>query len=109
MHMGGLGIIGSRKPKNFRHIVLNNGAHDSVGGQPTIGRKVDIPAIALSCGYGEALSVSSAAGLKQALTKKCTGPLLIEVKVRKGNRKDLGRPHSTPAENKKALMGALNG
>jgi phosphonopyruvate decarboxylase len=109
MHMGSLAIIGSLKPKNFRHILLNNGAHDSVGGQPTVGRKIDIPAIARSCGYAEAVSVSSRVALRSALGQRASGPVFIEVKVRKGSRKDLGRPKSTPAENKEALMEALKG
>lgn len=109
MHMGSLAIIGSLKPKNFRHILLNNGAHDSVGGQPTAGRKIDMPAIARSCGYAEAVSVSSRVALRSALGQRASGPVFIEVKVRKGSRKDLGRPKSTPAENKEALMEALKG
>lgn len=109
MHLGSLAIIGSRKPRNFRHILLNNGAHDSVGGQPTVGQKVDIPAIARACGYTEAVSVKSGSELRSVLGKKARGPIFIEVKVRKGSRKDLGRPKSTPVENKEALMETLRG
>jgi phosphonopyruvate decarboxylase len=108
MHLGSLGIIGSRKPENFRHIILNNGAHDSVGGQPTIGFKVDFTAIARSCGYAGAVSVHTLKDLREALAKKTPGPSLIEVRVRRGNRKDLGRPKSSPQENKKALMEVLS-
>jgi phosphonopyruvate decarboxylase len=108
MHLGSLGITGSRKPRNFRHIILNNGAHDSVGGQPTIGFKVDFAAIARSCGYREAVSVNTLKDLREALAKEVPGPSLIEVRVRKGNRKDLGRPKSTPRENKTAFMEILS-
>ena len=51
MHQGSLGIIGQQKPNNFKHIIFNNGAHDSVGGQPTIGFEINIPKIALASGY----------------------------------------------------------
>jgi phosphonopyruvate decarboxylase len=110
MHLGSLAITGSRKPRNFRHILLNNGAHDSVGGQPTVGQMVDIPAIARACGYAEAVSVSGRTGLRSALAGQRTkGPFFLEVKVRKGSRKDLGRPKSTPVENKEALMETFKG
>jgi phosphonopyruvate decarboxylase len=109
MHLGGLGIIGSRKPGNFRHIVLNNGAHDSVGGQPTVGQKIDLATIARACGYAEAVSSATAEELRAVLQKKSKNPLFIEVKVRKGNRSDLGRPTSTLVENKEALMKTLKG
>ncbi|WP_010255468.1 phosphonopyruvate decarboxylase [Treponema primitia] len=108
MHMGALATIGNRKPSNFRHIILNNGAHDSVGGQPTLGLKIDIPGIARSCGYSEARTVRSAEELRTALKEKKQGPVLIEIRIRKGARKDLGRPKSSPVENKQALMKSLD-
>ncbi|AEF86847.1 phosphonopyruvate decarboxylase [Treponema primitia ZAS-2] len=108
MHMGALAAIGNRKPEHFRHIILNNGAHDSVGGQPTLGLKIDIPSIARACGYRESCTVKSAEELRAVLGQKRHGPVLIEIRVRKGARKDLGRPASSPQENKKVLMGILN-
>jgi len=109
MHMGSMAIIGDMKPKNFFHIVLNNESHESVGGQPTVGGKIDIPAIAKACGYKHTESVSTKKDLEEAIkiTQTCQGPLLIEVRVRKGARKDLGRPTSTPIENKEAFVGFL--
>jgi phosphonopyruvate decarboxylase len=107
MHMGALAAIGNSKPPNFRHIILNNGAHDSVGGQPTLGLKIDIPAIAKACGYREALTVTSAKELRAALAEKKQGPFLIEIRVRKGAREDLGRPKGLPEENKQGLMKTL--
>jgi phosphonopyruvate decarboxylase len=110
MHLGALAAIGCAKPANFRHIVLNNGAHDSVGGQPTLGLRIDIPAIAKACGYGEAKTATNAAELRAALTEKPrgrTGPALLEVRVRRGARGDLGRPGFTPEENKRAFMRQL--
>lgn len=110
MQMGGLATIGSRKPANLIHIILNNGAHDSVGGQPTVGRKIDLCAIAKGCGYQRVLQASSCEELKAGLTQAIDGPKLtfIDVLVKKGARKDLGRPKSSPRENKSALMEFLN-
>lgn len=109
MHMGGAATIGSLQPSNLIHIVLNNGAHDSVGGQPTAGFQVDIPRIASGCGYKRVVSVGDPASLRQTMheVKKETGPVLIEVKVKKGARKELGRPTVTPVDNKHALMAFL--
>ena len=100
MHMGGLAIVGSQKPANFIHIVFNNGAHDSVGGQPTAGHLIDFPAIALACGYRAAFSVSSRNELDGLLTtlRDAACPAMVEINVRKGNRKDLGRPTTTALE-----------
>lgn len=111
MQMGGLATVGTRKPKNMVHFVMNNGAHDSVGGQPTVGLEIDIPAIAKACGYEKIISVSTANELentmkeiKDSFEKGLNVLTFVEVKVSKGARKDLGRPKSTPQENKKALM-----
>src|SRR5690606_5962782 len=109
MHMGALAIIGNSAVPNLLHIVINNGSHESVGGQPTVGYDIDIPAIARACGYRQARSVSGLEDLKSevALLRRDEGPTLLEVKVRKGSRKDLGRPTSTPIENRDALMKRL--
>ena len=106
MHMGALGVIGNAATPNLLHIVINNGAHDSVGGQPTVGYDIDIPGIATACGYREALSVSEPGALEAELVRlrDKAGPALLEVKVNKGARADLGRPKSTPIENRDALM-----
>jgi phosphonopyruvate decarboxylase len=109
MHMGALAIIGNSAVPNLLHVVINNGSHESVGGQPTVGYDIDIPAIARACGYRQARSVSGLEDLKSevALLRRDEGPTLLEVKVRKGSRKDLGRPTSTPIENRDALMKRL--
>ena len=106
MHMGSMAIVASKSPANYVHVVLNNGAHDSVGGQPTVGLKIDLPAVAKAVGYKDALSADNKESLAVALEKLkgMQGPVLLEVKVKKGNRKDLGRPTTTPIENKNALM-----
>ncbi len=110
MHMGSMAITASKAPVNFVHVLFNNGAHDSVGGQPTVGLDIDVPAIAKAVGYKHAFSVDSAEGLQEILRSPeiLDGPTLIQVCVRKGNRKDLGRPTTTPIENKNALMHFLS-
>lgn len=113
MHMGSMAIVANKAPKNYVHVVFNNGAHDSVGGQPTVGMKIDLPAIAKAVGYKAAISVSSKEELEKELStldsqlSAIGGPILLEVQVRKGNRKDLGRPTTTPIQNKEALMDFL--
>ena len=111
MHMGSMAIVASKKPANFIHVVFNNGAHDSVGGQPTVGLKIDLPAIAKAAGYAAAFSVSTKEELNSQLSilnsQFKAGPVLLEIRVKKGNRKDLGRPTTTPIQNKEALMAFL--
>ena len=111
MHLGGLTTIGTQKPKNMVHIVLNNGAHDSVGGQPTVGRKINLCAVAQACGYDKVVPIKTLEELQSRLKDLCTnsGSVFIEVLVSKGARPDLGRPKSSPIENKKAFMGFLEG
>ena len=109
MHMGSMTIVASKEPKNYVHVVFNNGAHDSVGGQPTVGLKIDLPAVAKAVGYKHTYSVSSIEDLTEVLNdvKSQEGPSLLEIKVKKGNRKSLGRPTTTPIQNKEALMAFL--
>ena len=111
MHLGGLTTIGTQKPKNMVHIVLNNGAHDSVGGQPTVGRKINLCAVAQACGYDKVVSVKTIEELETQLEylSSAEGSFLIEVLVSKGARADLGRPKSSPIENKRAFMEFLEG
>jgi len=109
MHMGAMALIGASKPANLVHIILNNEAHESVGGMPTAVGSVDLPAVARACGYPGAVSVDSPEGLDRALDEaKAAGQLMmIEVKCALGAREDLGRPTATPAKNKAAFMAAL--
>lgn len=107
MHMGSLAIVAGKRPSNYVHVVFNNGAHDSVGGQPTVGLEVDFPSIALAAGYSRAFSVSSMERLSAVLREISgpqEGPVFLEVRVHKGNRTDIGRPTTTPVQNKEALM-----
>ena len=106
MHTGSLAAIAQQAPKNFKHIIFNNGAHDSVGGQPTAGFDIDIPAIAKAFGYKNADTAQTENEIKEKVQalKQQEGPALLEIKVNKGARKDLGRPTTTPQENKAAFM-----
>lgn len=105
MHTGSLAITASQMP-NMLHIVLNNAAHDSVGGQPTVADKIDLCEIAKACGYKKVAKVCCIEGVKKALQDftKDNSLCFLEVQVKKGNRPDLGRPTTTPIQNKTALM-----
>lgn len=109
MHMGSMAIVANKAPKNYVHVVFNNGAHDSVGGQPTVGLKIDLPAVARAVGYKATYSIDNKADLDAILEKvnNFESPALLEIKVKRGNRKDLGRPTTTPIQNKESLMDFL--
>ena len=109
MHMGGMAIIGKSGCRNIRHIVLNNGAHGSVGGQHTAAFGISLAKIAEACGYVFARSVHSAEELESALTAmaQASGPAFLEVRVSGQVRADLGRPRSSPAENRDSFMAFL--
>ena len=108
MHMGNMASVGSNHPNTYVHVIFNNGAHDSVGGQPTVGHEIDLVGIAQAMHYDDAICVVTLEQLKKALGNVLTeGLQLIEVRVKKGNRKDLGRPTTTPIQNKEALMDFL--
>lgn len=108
MHMGSLAIVGQRAPRNYIHIVFNNGAHDSVGGQPTVGLDIDIPEIAKACGYKTFHSAEDKNGIEKALNQTNEYPMLLEIKVHRGARRNLGRPTTTPLQNKEAFMKHLD-
>lgn len=106
MHMGSMALLGSNKPKNMIHVVINNGAHETVGGMPTVAGSIDLVGIALACGYPYAVSVDSFEALDRELqnAKNRDSLSLIEVKCSIGAREDLGRPTTTALENKKNFM-----
>lgn len=109
MHLGSFAISGVNAKGNFLHVVLNNGAHDSVGGQPTVAFDIDFCGIAKSCGYP---NVSRATNLKeiQKGVQKFTNDSathFIEIIVKKGNRNNLGRPTDEPINNRDSFMNAI--
>jgi phosphonopyruvate decarboxylase len=109
MHMGSLAVIGASGATNFHHVVLNNGAHESVGGQPTVASGIDMPTLACAAGYSAALRADDPDRLRRSLDELRVrrGPTLLEVRVARGHRADLGRPQWTPLEGKRALMNHL--
>jgi len=109
MHMGAMPICANYAGSNFVHIVVNNGAHESVGGQPTVGFSIHLPDIAKAAGYATAERVKTAEGIEKAImaARNIDGPAFIEVQVKTGHRADIGRPTKLPVENKDALMDFL--
>ena len=110
MHMGAIAVNSSKKLSNFKHIIFNNEAHDSVGSQPTVANCANLSKIAKSSGYKKVYSVFDLKSLNRVLEKfindDCTA--LLEIKVKCGAREDLGRPKEKPIENKKIFMENLN-
>lgn len=106
MHLGAAAIIGANKPRNLLHIVINNSAHESVGGQPTVAGDMDLKNIVLACGYSAYFLVDDLLGLANCWKElnDLAGPVFLEVRVAVGSRDDLGRPSSSPKENKIAFM-----
>lgn len=109
MHMGSMALIGQKSPSNLIHVIINNGAHESVGGQPTLATDINIGQIALGCGYKHSYQAEKLCELTSILENIHTsqGPIMIEVKSAIGSRDDLGRPTTTPVENKNAFMDFL--
>jgi phosphonopyruvate decarboxylase len=109
MHLGSMAIIGTQHPVNFRHVVINNGAHDSVGGQPTAARRIDLVRIADACGYVLSTRAGTAEAIAGALDhlRAADGPAFLEVRAASSAHTDAGRPTTTPVENKAAFMAAL--
>ena len=106
MHMGAMAVIGSNRPSNMVHIIINNEAHETVGGMPTVANDVNIIDIARGCGYPKAKTVDTLEELDKVLVeaKDSDELFLIEVKCSIGARKDLGRPTTTALENKEKFM-----
>ena len=106
MHMGSVAVIGANAPHNLVHIVINNGAHETVGGMPTVASTMDIVAVAKACGYPNAVCVDNFDDLDAELQNAMDSNelTLIEVKCSIGARADLGRPTTTALDNKENFM-----
>jgi len=109
MHLGSYAIIGQSDCKNYKHILINNGVHGSVGGQPTVGFDVDFVQIAKNCGYKSYQRCSDKNSLEKALSQmsRVSGPCFLEIIVNKKYRKNLIRPSKTTLEMKKEFMSFL--
>lgn len=110
MHMGAMAVLGANAPKNLIHIVINNGAHETVGGMPTVAANIDMVAIAKGCGYPNAVRVDNFVDLDEVLkkAKKSDELIFVEVMCSIGARADLGRPTTTAKENKEGFMEYIN-
>lgn len=108
MHMGSLSTIGTMGPRNFVHIVLNNEAHESVGSMPTVAGRIDLASIATSCGYASTETVSGIDELRAVDVNDRAKPCMIQVMVNTASREDLMRPDTTPIQNKRSFMEALD-
>ncbi len=106
MQMGSLPVTASLPAKNLKHVVFNNGAHDSVGGQPTVGFEIDLCGIARASGYRWVESAETSATIRESMARlrAAEGPAFLEIRVNKGGRDDLGRPTTTTVENRDAFM-----
>lgn len=111
MHMGAMAVIGTTAPDNLIHIVINNGAHETVGGIPTAADSpdMDLTAIAKACGYRNVFEAKNKEELEEVLAQvKSKGELcFVEVKAAIGARADLGRPTTSARENVEAFMNSL--
>ena len=111
MHMGSMAVLGASRPDNLIHIVINNEAHETVGGMPTAAGTIDLAGVAKACGYPNSVCVDSFealdAELQAARDRKALS--FIEVKCAIGARADLGRPTTTAGENKEHFMKYLEG
>lgn len=110
MHMGALALIGSQRPENLVHIVINNESHESVGGMPTIAKNISLTGIARECGYPYAVSVDSFEQLDAELqnAKERNALTFLEIKCAIGARSDLGRPTISTLESRKIFMQYLS-
>ena len=110
MHLGAMTNIGVSRLKNFRHIIFNNGAHESVGKQPTVAFRINLGQIASACGYKYAYWIDNIAELKTVMKffRDEEGPVLMEIRVNLDSRDDLGRPTRTTHENKEDFMNHIN-
>ena len=106
MHLGAMHVIGRRRPANLLHVVINNAAHETVGGMPVCEGALDVSAAAKAAGYPAVYRADSPEGLAETLrAAQHAGSLaLVEVMCAGGARADLGRPTTTPRENRDALM-----
>ncbi len=106
MHMGAMAVLGANSPKNMVHVIINNSAHETVGGMPTVAGNIDLVGVAKACGYPNAVSVDSFEALDDELykAKERNALSMIEVKCSIGARDDLGRPTTTALENKQNFM-----
>ena len=108
MHMGAFPVMAQKMPGNLKYVLNVNGAHESVGGQPNVGSEIDIPSILVASGFNKVMEASTPEEIKSGMAILKENPrCALVISTHQGSRKDLGRPTSTPAENKCAMMGKI--
>lgn len=109
MHMGSMAVIGSRRPANLVHLLINNQAHETVGGMPTVSSTVQWQALASACGYERTAVAENEEQLDRVLQEAKAAEQLtfVEIRCANGARADLGRPTTTPQQNKAHFMARL--
>ena len=107
MHMGGMAECAQQS--NLMHIILNNGAHDSVGGQPTVAFNINLKKVAEGFGYSNIINATTALEIKSAVDRRVEGSMFLEIRCKRGNRKDLGRPDKAPKQNLTEFIQFLKG
>lgn len=100
MKMGAMATIGARGPGNLVHVVLDNGVHDSTGGQATVSASVEFADVALACGYATGALCDGLRGFEEAFAAAIArpGPHLIHARIAPGSLADLGRPTVGPSD-----------
>jgi phosphonopyruvate decarboxylase len=106
MKMGSLATIGHHKPSKFLHIILDNEAYESTGGQPTVSTTADFAAIGSACGYSKCWRIEHEQGIRESLenARKAHGPFLIHIKVKGGSDPSLSRPNVSPRDVKNRFI-----
>jgi len=105
MHMGAAAITAQQAAENFRYVLINNGAHESVGGQPTVAFDIDIPGVLKAVGFDAVETVREPEQLEAAVARLADAPrTALVIEVAQGSRPDLGRPTTTPVQNKLDMM-----
>lgn len=106
MHLGNYAAAGELMPDNLSFILFNNEAHDSVGGQPSVGERVDFPAIMEAFNITNLGIIWHEHEFEKAVrdSLNASKPTFLEVRIKRGHRKSLGRPHFSPKENKRMII-----
>ncbi|MCL2226733.1 MAG: phosphonopyruvate decarboxylase [Oscillospiraceae bacterium] len=111
MHLGSLAVAGTDAPENLVHIVINNGAHETVGGMPVVSTHLNLSEVAAALKYRHSFRAADQSSLSELLgaVKGLGGPIFIEVMCSLASRGDLGRPTTTPIQNKNDFMKFVGG
>lgn len=107
MHMGNLATIGHYKPKNLMHVIIDNGSYESTGEQPTVSSTIKWSQVFMGSGYKAINVIQTKDQLESLDFDNFDGPCVVVVQAQTGSRPELGRPTTTPVDNKEAFMSFL--